>query len=131
MNHSVFILCTSFHSLGRVLFGYGPSVLQFGPYFSLLLVCGSTNVPVTPVRCFCHVTTWLVLAGPAMYFSFIQFTLASAFCWVNPHTMLGFLDLFYSFGHPSPIPFLHSHWLLLRLLGFPDPITIFFNFGVC
>ena len=66
MNHLVFILCTSFHSLGWVLFGYRPSFLQFGPYLSLLLVCGSASVPTTPFRCFYHVTTQLVLARPLL-----------------------------------------------------------------
>ena len=33
-------------------------------------------------------------------------------------------------GRPQPILILHSHGLLLTLLGFPDPITISFTFGV-
>ena len=45
----------------------------------------------------------------------------------------------FSFGHPWPICFLwasltplltlHSHGLLLTLLGFPDPITLFSSLG--
>ena len=96
MNHSIFILYTSFHSLS--LFGYGPSFLQFGPYLSLLLVYGSTSVPATSFHCFCHVTTRLVLARPfwayhALFFYSIH--VAQYFCWVNSHTILGFLGPFH------------------------------------
>ena len=63
------------------------------------------------------------------------------FYWVNSHIILGFLDPFYSFGHPRPVSFLsaslahlilfyflHSHELLLNLLCFPGSITISFTF---
>ena len=60
---------------------------------------------------------------------------AQYFCWVNSHTILGFLGpflrLLHSFGHPSPIPFLHSYGLLLNLSSFPGSIIISFTFGVC
>ena len=44
---------------------------------------------------------------------------------------LGILGLLHSFGHPWFIPFLNSHGLLLKFLGFPDPIIISFTFEVC
>ena len=146
MNHWVFILCTLFHSLGmaRVLFGYGPFFFQFGPYLSLLLVCGLTSVPATSFCCFCHVTTRLMLARPLLClpctFLFIQFTLSSvsaglilipSWAFLVNFIPLGILDPLYSFGHPWPIPFLHYHGLLLCLLGFPDPIIISFTFQSC
>ena len=57
--------------------------------------------------------------------------IAQCFCWVNPHAILGFLGASHSFGHPWPIPFLHSHELFLCLFGFPKLTTIFFTFGAC
>ena len=75
-----------------------------------------------------------------MYFSFIQFTLPSISTglilipsWASlAHFIpLGILNPLHSFGHPKPIPFLHSHELLLNISGFPSPITISFTFGVC
>ena len=39
-------------SLGWVLLGYGPSLLQFSPCFLLPLVCGSTDTPTTPTVLF-------------------------------------------------------------------------------
>ena len=56
--------------------------------------------------------------------------IVQCFCLVNPHTILGFLDPLYSFGHLWPILFLHSHGLLLRFLGFLGLITISFTFGI-
>ena len=35
--------------------------------------------------------------------------------------LLSILDPFHLLGHPRPIPILHSHGLLLSLLGFPGP----------
>ena len=75
-----------------------------------------------------------------MYFSFIQFTLPSIstglilipFWASSAHFIpLGILDPLNSFGHPRPIPFLHSHRLLLNLSGFPGPTTMSFTFEVC
>ena len=43
---------------------------------------------------------------------------------------LGILGPLYSFGHPWPIPFLHSHGFFLHLLGFSDPIAVSFTFEV-
>ena len=43
---------------------------------------------------------------------------------------LSILSPFSFLGHPRPIPIMHSHGLLLSLLGFPDPITISFTLGV-
>ena len=43
---------------------------------------------------------------------------------------LGILDPLSFPRHPWPIPTLHSHGLLLTLLGISDPITISFTFGV-
>ena len=124
--------------LGWVLLGQGPFLLQFDPCFFLFLVYGPTSIPATPLYCFCHVTTWLVLTGPAMYFSFIQFMLPSistrlilmpSWAPLTYIIFLGILDSLHSFGHPWPIPFLHSHGLLLHFLGFSGPITISFTFG--
>jgi len=53
--------------------------------------------------------------------------IAQCFCWVNPYAILGFLGASHSFGHTWPIPFLHSHELLLRFLGFPGPIPMGFR----
>ena len=44
--------------------------------------------------------------------------------------LLGILGPFHLLGHPQLIPILHSHRLLLSLLGFPAQITISFTFGV-
>ena len=43
---------------------------------------------------------------------------------------LGILDPFSFLGHPQSIPILHSHGLLLTLLGLHGPITISFTLGV-
>ena len=43
---------------------------------------------------------------------------------------LSILSSFSFFGHPWPIPIIHSHGLLLTLLGSPVPITISFTLGV-
>ena len=72
----------------------------------------------------------LGLLGACHILFFYSVHVAQYFCWVNSHTILGFLGLFYSFGHPWPIPILHSHGFLLNLSGFPGPITISFTFGV-
>ena len=78
--------------------------------------------------------------GPAMHFSFIQFTLPSVSIglilipsWPSlAHFItLGILDPLYPFGHPWPILFLHSHKLLLHHLGFPNLITTPFAFKAC
>ena len=44
------------------------------------------------------------------------------FCWVCSHIILGFLSLFYSFGHPWPVSFLGaslSHLILFLFSTFP------------
>ena len=75
-----------------------------------------------------------------MHFSLIQFMLPDVSAGLIPipswaflaHFIpLGILDLLYSFGHPWPILFLHSHRRLLCLFGFPGPIIISFTFEVC
>ena len=58
---------------------------------------------------------------------------------INPPTHGLLCPFCFSFGHPWPICFLwaslaplltlHSHGLLLTLLGFPDPITLFSSLG--
>ena len=78
-----------------------------------------------------------MLVGPPLglpyTFSFTQFILPSAsagliliLSWASlGHFIpLGILDPLHSLGHPQPIPFLHSHELLLNISGFPSPITI-------
>ena len=63
------------------------------------------------------------------------------FYWVNSHIILGFLNPFYSFGHPRPVSFLsaslahliffyflHSHGLLIIFLGSLGPIATSFTF---
>ena len=94
----------------------------------------------TPLLLPCYYLTCACWASfrPAMYFSFIQFTLPSISAGLNlilfwtssAHFIpLGVLGLLQSFRHPWPIPFLYSHGLLLNLLGFPGPITISFTFS--
>jgi len=55
--------------------------------------------------------------------------IAEYFYWVNSHVISGSLGPYHSFGHPWPIPFLHSHKPLLHLLGFLSPITILYFQG--
>ena len=86
--HSLHLI--SFFGLGLTWIGYGPFFLQFDPYLSLLLVYGLTSVPTTPFHCSCHVTTWLVLAGPLL-------GLPRTFLLYGP-----FFGSFHSFGHPQP-----------------------------
>ena len=72
--------------------------------------------------------------------SFYLILVAQYYHWASIHAILGFLDPFHCFRasldhfllfrHPRPILILHSHGPLLSCLGFPDPITIFFTFGV-
>ena len=109
-----------------------PSVWPLS-FFTSGLWVSQCSYHVIPLLLPCYYSTCACWAffGPAMHFSFIQFMLLIVFCWVNPYTILGFLGPFYSIGHPWPIPFLHSHELLLCLFGFPGLTTIFFTFEAC
>ena len=99
------------------------------------------------LRCHCIVSTMYyltVLRGPPLGLPCI-FPLLSLRClvfsvwlilissWASlAHFIpLGILDPLHSFWNPWPIPFLHSHGLLLNLSGFFGPITISLTFGVC
>ena len=79
--------------------------------------------------------------------SFNLILVARHYHWASTHAVLGFLGPFHCsqaslahfillgildhlLGHPQLIPILHSHGLLLSLLGFPTQITISFTFGV-
>ena len=63
--HSLYL--TSF--LDWVLLNRGPFLLQSIPY----PICGSVDTPTMPSRCSSHAIIWLMLAGPAICFLFVQF----------------------------------------------------------
>ena len=52
--------------------------------------------------------------------------IVQCFCLVNPHTILGFLDPLYSFGHPWPTLFLWAS-LAHSILTFPWAFVTFFG----
>ena len=60
-------------SLGWVLLGHGPFLLQSSP----CLLCGLADTVATLPYCLCHVAFWLVLVGPHLglphTFPFTQF----------------------------------------------------------
>ena len=92
-------------SLGWVLLGHRPFLLQFDPCFLLLLVCGLTNTSAMPLYCFHH--TLLRCACWAYHVFFLYLVrVAQYFCWVSFHIILGFLGPFYFSGHPWPTSFL-------------------------
>ena len=90
-----------------------------------------------------------MLAGPLLGLLPILLSMTQYGHWIYTHATLGFLDSlhclwaplsnFFLLGHPWPICFpwassahfliLHSHGLLLTLLGFPGPITLSFILG--
>ena len=118
-----------------------PSVRPLSFFISSLWV-GQCSCHAISLLLPCYHLTYTCWAsfGPATHFSLIQFTLPNVSTglilipsWASlAHFIpLGIIGLLYSFGHPWLIPFLHSHGLLLHLLGFPDPIVISFTFGVC
>ena len=127
--HSLYLVS----SPGWVLFRHGPFLPQFSPCFPLLLVCGSASILATPLHCFCHAITWFVLVGSPLgyHVRFLYLVhVAQYFCWVNSHTILGFLNPFYSFGHPRPTSFfwaslVHSilkfPWAFTKIFGLPRP----------
>ena len=91
----------------------------------------------------CCGVIWFVLAGPILdlLYTLLSLDYSDPALLLGLHSCyLGFLDPFHCvrassahfflLGHPWPTPILHSHELLLILLGFPGPITISFTFGV-
>ena len=140
----------SLHSLHLIsFFGLGlawvqallPSIQPLSFFTSSLWVnqCSchamSLLLPCYHLTCACQASF-----GSAMHFSLIQFMLPDVSASLIPipswaflaHFIpLGILDLLYSFGHPWPILFLHSHRRLLCLFAFPGPIIISFTFEVC
>ena len=107
-------------SLGWVLLGHGPFLLQSNP----CRLCGSADPSAISPHCFRHVIILLVLARPLLGLPY-TFLLLNSCRPVLPLGLfsrcLGFLRPFYSFGHLRPILILHSHGFLLSLLGFPNP----------
>ena len=61
-----------------------------------------------------HAITWLELVGPLLGLLYAFLLLNSS----SPVSSLGWYSC--SFRHPHPIPILHSHVLLLSLLGIPN-----------
>ena len=117
-----------------------PSVRPLSFFISSLWV-GQCSCHAILLLLPCYHLTYACWASfrPAMYFSLTQFTLLSVsarlICmpsWASLEHLipLGILGPLYFFGRPWPIPFLHSHGLLLRLLGFSSPITISLTFRV-
>ena len=129
--------------MGWVLLGYEPFFLQLGPlsFFTSGLWVNQYSYHAIPLLLpYYHLTCACCASfGPIMYFSLIQFMLSSVSArliliqsWASStHFIpLGIPSLLYSFEHPWPILFLHSHGLLLRLLDFSGPITISFTFEI-
>ena len=81
----------------------------------------SYHVTALLLSCYYLICACWASFGLAMYFSFLQFTLPSISAglilipsWASSaHSFpLGILSPLHSFGHPWPIPFLHSHGFL-------------------
>ena len=84
---------------------------------------------------------WLLgLFWACCMLSFCPIPIAQHYHWASTHAVLGYLGTFHHslaslayfillvilspfhlLRHPQPIPILHSHGLLLSILGFPDP----------
>ena len=143
MSHWVFIFCTSFLLWARSCLGMGLSSFSSAPIFLYFwFVGGLAFLPchfVASAMLLLNLCLWATFES-ALHFSLIQFMLPNipvglilipSWASLAHFIPLGILDPLYSFGHPWPIPFLHSHGLFLHLLGVPSPITISFTFGVC
>ena len=126
-------------SLGWVLLGHGPFLLQSNPY----PFCGSIDTSAIPPYCFCHAIIWFVLARPplGLLYTFLLLNSSSPVLSLSlysrcfglpwPISLLwGFLGPFYSFGHPWPISFpwaspAHSNlsfpWAFAKFFRFPQP----------
>ena len=118
-------------SLGWVLHRHRPFLLQFGHYFFLLLVCGPTDISTTPLYCFCHALLSLMglLCIFFFFLSLTQFVLPSTSArsvfipsWASlAHIIsMGIPSPLSSFGHPQPIPLLHSHGFFAEYFGLPQ-----------
>ena len=114
-------------SLDWVLLGHGSFLLQSNSY----LLCGSANTSTMQSHCPCCVALWLMLARPPLGLSYTFLLLSSCspvllldlFSYyfgasLAYFILLGILGPLHSFGHPQPIPILHSHRLLINSLGF-------------
>ena len=119
-------------SLGWVLLGHGPFLLQSNPY----PLCGSadTFAAMSP-RYFCHVFIWLVLAGPLLGLLYIFLLLNSS----SPVLSLGLYS--HCFGLPWsisslwklpwPILFLWASSARFISSGIPDPFQSFIPMDFC
>ena len=134
MSHSVFILYISFllwagYCLGIGLFFFSLTLVSFYFWFVDQLVLLPHSYIASAMVSLNLCLLGLLWACHVLFFLLVYIT--QYFCLVSFHIILGFLGPFYSFGHPWPISFLHSHGFLLNLSGFFGSITISFTFGVC
>ena len=129
ISHWVFIFCTSFLLWARSCLGMGLSSFSSAPIFLYFYFVG--GLAFLP----CHFVAsamlllnlcllglfWVCLA----LFSY-SIHIAQCSCWVNSHTILGFLGPFHSFGHPWPTLFLWAS-LAHSILTFPWAFTTCFG----
>ena len=139
ISYYVFILCILLSPWARFCLGIGFSFFNLALVF---FVGRLTRLPRCPVvsAMLSFDLCLLSLFWTYCTHSFCLIPVAQHYCWACTHTILGFLGLCHPFGaslahfillgilspfhfleHPRPIPILHSHGLLLNLLGFPGP----------
>ena len=115
-----------------------PSTIRSLPFFASRLILLSCHPDVPAMLLFDLCLLGLFWAYCMLFLCSILVT--QYYHWAFTHAVLGFLGPFHSFraflthfillgilgpfhffGHPRPIPILHSHELLLIILGFPGP----------
>ena len=112
----------SFFNLALAFFVSWQTILPYCPIAFAMLHLGSCSLGLL----------WTCLA-----LSFYSVHVAQYYCWVCSHTILGFLGLFYSFGHSRPASFLwassaHSNpsfsWDFVKSFELPWPNYHIFYF---
>ena len=113
--------CTSFFLWAGSCLGIGPSSFSSAPVSLFFWFVGRLTFPphhfiasaVLPLN-LCLLGFFWACHAPFSY----SIQVAQCFCWVNPHTILGFLDPFHSFRHSRPTLFLWAS-LAHSILTFP------------
>ena len=143
MSHWVFILCVLFLLQARYCLGMGPFFFNLASipfYFQfvgqlILLPHHCIAFAMISLNCACQASF-----GPAMYFSSLSSRcpafLLGQYSYHLKHSLahfisLGILGLLHSFGHPQPIPFLHSRGLFAKSFKLPRPDYHILTFRVC
>jgi len=121
MSQWVFILCISFLLWAVYCLGMGLLFCNLAPVSFYFLFVG--QLVFLPRHCIASVMISLNLCLLGLFWAchvlfLLLVHIAQHLCWVISHTILGFLNPFYPFGHPQPIAFLGAS-LAHLFLSFP------------